>query len=368
MTARAAAPVAGTPDETFMRRALELARLGWGRVSPNPMVGAVVVKDGAIVGEGAHREFGGPHAEVEALAAAGARARGATLYVTLEPCAHHGKTPPCVDAILAAGISRVVAAVRDPNPEAGDGARRLGEGGVSVEVGLLQAEAEELNAAFLNQFAANRPWVTLKLAVSLDGAIASAGRVAGWITGPESRRQAHVLRAGHDAVGVGMGTVLADDPQLTVRDVPQPRVPPARVVFSRSGRLPLTAKLAQRPDGARIMVTAQSSNPNYDHALQQLGVEVLAASSLREGLELLKGRGIQSILVEGGAGIAGSLIADDLVDRLVLFQAPTMLGRGALNAFSALQSFTPEHALRWRFLSEERMGADRMLVLAREGR
>lgn len=366
MTGRGAVPVPAAPDESFMCRALELARVGWGRVSPNPLVGAVVVRDGVIVGEGAHREFGGPHAEVEALAAAGARAKGATLYVTLEPCAHQGKTPPCADAVVAAGIARVVAAMRDPNPEAGGGAQRLAERGIPVEFGVLHDEAAELNAAFTNRFASDRPWVTLKLAVSLDGAIAAAGRAPGWITGPEARRRAHVLRAGHDAVAVGMGTVLADDPQLTVRDVTAPRVPPARVVFSRSGRLPLTAKLAQRPDGARILVTAQSSNPNYDHALQQLGVEVVAATSLREALQVLKGRGINSVLVEGGAGIAGALIEEDLVDRLVLFQAPIVLGRGALNAFSALPSLTPDQALRWRVLSEERVGADRMVVLVRE--
>ena len=187
-------------DETWMARALELARLGWGQVSPNPLVGAVTVKDGVIVGEGAHRRFGAAHAEVEALQAAGERARGATMYVTLEPCTHHGKTPPCVDAIIRAGVARVVVAVRDPNPQAGGGVEQLQAAGIRVDVGVLVEKATELTAPFLHAFRSDRPWVTLKLAVSLDGAIAHASRTTSWLTGPESRRRGNGHGAGRRSV------------------------------------------------------------------------------------------------------------------------------------------------------------------------
>jgi diaminohydroxyphosphoribosylaminopyrimidine deaminase/5-amino-6-(5-phosphoribosylamino)uracil reductase len=347
-----------------MARALELARTGWGQVAPNPMVGALVVRDGEIVGEGAHRAFGAAHAEIEALESAGSKARGATMYVTLEPCTHSGKTPPCADAIIAAGVRRVVVAARDPNPEAAGGVARLKAAGVVVDVGALEADAMELNAPFHHGFHSDRPWVTLKLAVSLDAAIADATRRPGWISGPGSRREAHALRAGHDAVAVGMGTVLADDPLLTVREVPPPRLPPLRVVFSRSGRLPLTARMAQRAHEAPVLVFASAPDPNYEHALRELGVEVATATSLADALHVLSTRGVRSVLVEGGATIAGELLAGGLVDRMVLFQAPIVLGRDALGAFSRAPDMTPDAASRWRVLSERQIDDDRMLVLA----
>lgn len=357
-------PDRALPDERFMARALDLAREGWGQVAPNPMVGAVVVRDGTIVGEGAHRRFGERHAEVEALAAAGSRARGATMYVTLEPCAHHGKTPPCVEAIVGAGITRVVIATRDPNPEAGGGAAVLAQAGVDVALGPMAADAEELNAPFHHAFRSDRPWITLKMAVSLDAAIADARRRPGWITGPASRARAHHLRAGHDAIAVGMGTVLADDPILTVREAPAPRVPPARVIFSRAGRLPLTARLAQRAQEAPVLVVAASLDPNYEHALRELGVEVMMAGSLPEALRSLRARGIRSILLEGGATMAGEFLSAGLVDRLVLFQAPIVLGRDALGAFAHAPAASPAAAGRWRVVSEERCDDDRMVVMA----
>ena len=232
-------------DAGHMRRALELARRGWGQTAPNPMVGAVVVRDGAIVGEGWHARWGERHAEPAALAAAGERARGATVYVTLEPCTHRGKTPPCTDALIAAGVSRVVVAARDTNPLAAGGLARLQQAGIATTAGVEEADARELNAPFLFAQHADRPWVTLKLAVSLDGAIADAGRTRGWLTGPESRGEVHRLRAGSDAVAVGIGTALADDPALTVREAAAPRVPPLRVVFDRTGRLPPDGVLAR---------------------------------------------------------------------------------------------------------------------------
>src|SRR5215208_4872624 len=244
-------------DSAYMRRALSLARKGWGQTAPNPMVGAVVVRDGAVVGEGFHRRFGGPHAEVEALRAAADRARGATVYVSLEPCNHHGKTPPCTEALLAAGVARVVCATRDPNPPAGGGVERLRAAGVEVAVGVEESAARELNAPFLHAFVSDRPWVTLKVAVSLDGALADAARSRGWLTNERSRREVHRLRAGHDAVGVGVGTAAADDPALTVRGVRPPRVPPRRVVFDRLARLPVHGQLARTARAVPVTVVAE---------------------------------------------------------------------------------------------------------------
>jgi diaminohydroxyphosphoribosylaminopyrimidine deaminase/5-amino-6-(5-phosphoribosylamino)uracil reductase len=350
-----------------MARALTLAREGWGQVAPNPLVGAVVVKDGAMIGEGAHRRFGEAHAEVEALSKAGERARGSTMYVTLEPCTHYGKTPPCVDAIISAGASRVVVATRDPNPDAGGGIERLQAAGISVDVGVLAEEAAELNAPFLNAFRSARPWVTLKLAVSLDGAIADASRRPGWLTGPDARRRVHLLRAGSDAIGVGMGTVLADDPLLTVRDADPPRVAPTRVIFSREGRLPLTSKLAQRTHEGPVIVFANSPDPSYEHALHGLGVDVIAAGSLEDALRILKARSVHSVLVEGGASLTSALLEADLIDRLVLFQAPVILGEGGLPAFGTIAATRTSDARRWRPLASEWIGDDHMLVLAPQG-
>lgn len=351
-------------DETWMARALELAHVGWGQVSPNPLVGAVLVRDGQVVGEGAHRRFGGAHAEVEATQSAGTRARGATLYVTLEPCTHHGKTPPCVDAIIRAGMARVVVAVRDPNPEAGGGIEQLQAAGIHVDVGVLGDDAAELNAAFLHSFRSDRPWVTLKLAISLDAAIAHASRTSSWLTGPEARRRVHHLRAGFDAIAVGMGTVLADDPLLTVRDADPPRIPPTRVIFSRTGRLPLTSRLAQRTDEAPVLVFGNATDPSYDHSLRALGVDVVNSASITDALQQLRGRGIQSLLVEGGASLTASLLEGNVVDRLVLFQAPVVLGEGSLPAFGNFSSAVAGETAKFRPIRSEWIGDDHMMVLA----
>ncbi len=259
----------GTPPSTrerkeraWMRRALALAERGWGQTAPNPMVGAVVVRDGAIVGKGFHARFGEAHAEVVALSEAGERARGATVYVTLEPCNHHGKTPPCVDALIGAGVKRVVVAIRDPLRESAGGADRLRAAGIEVEFGLEEAAAHELNAAFF--FAANgaaRPWVTLKLAVSLEGAIAGADGSPRWLTGEAARNYVHRLRAQNDAIAVGIGTALADDPQLTVRHGRRPRVAPLRVVFDRSARLPLTSRLAKTARRVPTLIVGHRIEP-----------------------------------------------------------------------------------------------------------
>ncbi len=275
-----------------MRRALELAHGGWGQTSPNPMVGAVIVRDDAVVGEGFHARYGEAHAEVVALRAAGPHARGATAYVTLEPCAHEGKTPPCVDALIAAGVGRVVYAADDPNPVARGGAARLRAAGIDVLAGVGDADARELNASFFHDFASDRPWVSLKLAVTLDAAIADGSATTSWITNDVSKRFVHRLRAGHDAVAVGMGTVRIDDPQLTVRESEAPRVPPARVIFSRSGRLPLTSTLARTVNEAPVIVLGHHLDPEYAHALSDLGVEVIEATSLADALRELAERAV----------------------------------------------------------------------------
>jgi len=351
-------------DARYMRRALTLARRGWGHVSPNPLVGAVLVRDDIVVGEGYHAAFGGEHAEVAALSQAGDMARGSTVYVTLEPCAHHGKTPPCTDALVEAGVRRVVIATRDPHLLAAGGADVLREHGIDVVVGVCEQEARDLNAAFLHAATSPRPWVTLKLAISVDGALADHTRKAGWLTGPESRAEVHRWRAQFDAIGVGMGTVLADDPALTVRDAKSPRVPPVRVVFSRSGRLPVTSALAATARQIPVLVMAQEVDPAYEVTLHEFGVELVPAASPREALRALRARGVQSILVEGGARLAGALLFEGLVDRLIVFTAPVVLGAGALNAFLLAPSQRADSAPRMRVIERQVFGDDLMTVYA----
>jgi diaminohydroxyphosphoribosylaminopyrimidine deaminase/5-amino-6-(5-phosphoribosylamino)uracil reductase len=347
-----------TRDRAFMGRALELARLGWGQVAPNPMVGAVVVRDGVTVGEGYHARFGAAHAETVALERAGSKAHGSTLYVTLEPCAHHGKTPPCVDAILAAGVGRVVVALRDPNPIAAGGIQTLGSRGVVVEAGLMADEAAELNAAYVHAFSADRPWITLKMAISLDAAIADGRGTTSAVTGPSARAFAHALRAGSDAVAVGMGTVRIDDPLLTVREAPPPRVTPARLVFSRDGALPLTSRLARSAREGPVVVAASRMSLPIRQELEAAGISVVTGEDLGALCRALRALGIRSLLVEGGAGLAGSLFAAGLVDRLILVQAPVVFGAGALPAFGAVAAVPADRAPRWRVIRRVALGDD----------
>jgi diaminohydroxyphosphoribosylaminopyrimidine deaminase/5-amino-6-(5-phosphoribosylamino)uracil reductase len=351
-------------DAAFMRRALTLAKKGWGQTAPNPMVGAVVVKDGVAVGEGYHARFGDAHAEVDALRAAGERSRGATVYVSLEPCNHHGKTPPCVDALIAAGVQRVVAATRDPSPVASGGAERLRAAGVDVTFDVEASAARELNAPFFHAIASDRPWVSVKLALSIDGAIADAGRGPAWLTGKKARREVHRLRAGSDAVGVGLGTVRADNPELTVRDAPPPRVTPARVVFTRHGQLPLASVLARTATEVPTIVVAESVDLAHARRLKALGVEVTAGTSLDEGLRALRQRGIRSLLVEGGATITGALLGANLVDRLIIFQAPVLLGAGALPGFENAPPMAASGARRYPVVRRSELDDDLMTVYA----
>jgi diaminohydroxyphosphoribosylaminopyrimidine deaminase/5-amino-6-(5-phosphoribosylamino)uracil reductase len=346
-------------DHELMARALALAELGWGQTAPNPMVGAVLVRDGEIVGEGYHARYGGDHAEIVALRVADERAVGATLYVTLEPCAHHGKTPPCVGAIITAGVARVVAATTDPNPVAAGGAARLLAAGVELEIGVGEKAARELNAPFFHAVHSTRPWITLKLGVSLDGAIADAEGRSRWITNAPSRRETHRLRAGNDAIAVGIGTVLADDPMLTVREAPAPpRVPPIRVVFDHSARIPRNSKLLQSAGEVPVIVVTTRPAPELEDA----GVEVLVAHTTREALEALKHRGVRALLVEGGARLAGALLGESLVDRLVIFQSPRILGAGATGAFAFAPPATAADAPKLPIIARRAFDDDLMTV------
>ncbi len=318
----------------FMRRALELAERARGLTSPNPMVGAVLVAGGVVVGEGFHRAAGAPHAETEALAAAGARARGATLYVTLEPCAHQGRTPPCASAIVAAGVRRVVVATGDPNPlVAGSGLDALRAAGVEVEVGLLAADATRQNRVFLTAMRERRPHVTLKAAASLDGRIADLHGSSRWITGEAARAVAHRLRSECDAIVVGVGTVLRDDPRLTVRrERPWPREP-YRVVLDTNARTPPAAEIIRAGTPGRALVAVGHGAPaERVRALEQGGATVLRCPT-RDGridvialLAALQAREVRGVLVEGGSEVHASFLDADVVDRVALFLAPLLLG------------------------------------------
>jgi diaminohydroxyphosphoribosylaminopyrimidine deaminase/5-amino-6-(5-phosphoribosylamino)uracil reductase len=326
-------------DERRMRRALELAERGRGCVEPNPLVGAVVVRDGVLVGEGWHECFGGPHAEVNALAAAGGAARGATLYVTLEPCRHHGKTPPCTDAILQAGVKRVAAAMADPFPQvAGQGIRRLRAAGVTVDVGVGEAAARDLNRPYLTLVRLGRPYVHAKWAMSLDGKIATRTRHSKWISGKPSRVRVHELRGRMDAIIVGSGTVRADDPLLTARP-PGPRTP-SRIVLTSSGGLPNGCQLFGTRGEAPVIVTAIAGNRGREEGFEVLE---LPAESGRPSVSALLAelgrRRMTNVLVEGGAAVLGSFSDAGLIDELHVFVAPKLIGgAGALSPVGGVGS------------------------------
>lgn len=355
-------------DSVHMRRALDLARLGWGLTAPNPMVGAVVVAGDAVVGEGYHPRYGEAHAEIVALRQAGDRARGATVYVSLEPCAHYGKTPPCADALIDAGVARVVIAAPDPSRVARGGAARLRRAGVQVDVGIEQEAALELNAAFFNAIVNPRPWITLKLALSADDGVADPRGIERWITGAESRAEVHHMRANADAIAVGIGTVLADDPSLTVRDASPPRVAPRRIVFDSMLRTPRTSVLMRTArEIETILVGRLGAAPVDREALaREAGAQVLLAPSIHEALVSLGQRGIRSLLVEGGPRLAGGLLRDGLVDRLVIFRSPVQLGPDAPNAFAFAPDGFAAHLgdERHRVVDERRFGDDTMTTFA----
>jgi diaminohydroxyphosphoribosylaminopyrimidine deaminase/5-amino-6-(5-phosphoribosylamino)uracil reductase len=315
----------------MMARALRLAKRGRYSAHPNPRVGCVIVKDGDIIGEGWHRKTGEAHAEINALEKAGAAAEGATAYVTLEPCSHHGKTPPCADALVAAGVTQVIAAMEDPSANvAGDGFVRLRSAGIEVRTGLLEAEAMSLNEGFVSRAKRGRPFVRLKLAASLDGATAMTSGESQWITGAEARRDVQKLRGASGAVMTGIGTVIADDPSLTVRDpdLPTAGVQPVRVVLDASLRMPPDARMLGL-DGETLVycVTAKGCE-----ALENAGATVIETASAQDRVALppvfanLAERGVNDVLVEAGPTLAGALFAEELVDELVIYQAPHIMG------------------------------------------
>jgi diaminohydroxyphosphoribosylaminopyrimidine deaminase/5-amino-6-(5-phosphoribosylamino)uracil reductase len=346
-------------DERLMRRALELAARGLGETNPNPVVGCVVARRDRIVGEGYHRRAGGPHAEVLALRQAGARARGATLYVTLEPCAHRGRTPPCAPLVAEAGLARVVVAIRDPDPRvSGRGLGRLRRAGVRVSLGVCAAEAESLNRRFLTAARRRRPFVLLKAALTLDGRIATASGRSKWLTSPAARRQARALRRLHDAVLVGIGTALADDPLL----LPEPRTrrPFTRVVLDTRLRLSPSSRLVRSASSRApvLVVAAEPAPARRRRALEARGVTVVtvAASGAippARALAALYARGLTSLMVEGGSEVLGSFLAERLVDEVALFRAPLLLGgRGSVPAFGGPDPRDIGDALRLERLAE----------------
>jgi len=348
-----------------MRRALALAQQGWGQTAPNPMVGAVVVRDGVVVGEGYHARYGEAHAEIVALKAAGDRARGATMYVTLEPCNHFGKTPPCTEAILQARVSRVVIAAADPTALAGGGARHLADYGVQVDFGVEKAAALELNAPFF--FAAtipSRPWVTLKLALSSDGKMNDPSGARRWISNEQSRQEVQRLRANVDAIAVGLGTVRADDPQLTARGSIRPRVTPLRIVFDRAAELPLDSTLVRTAKETPTAIFANHPPVARLAALHNAGVDVFEAEDLPAALAALRGFELQHLLVEGGARVSQEFLRQKLVDRLIIFQSPITLGTNALSPFNGSWSESRDWIASLPIVRRAELGEDVMSVYA----
>jgi diaminohydroxyphosphoribosylaminopyrimidine deaminase/5-amino-6-(5-phosphoribosylamino)uracil reductase len=357
-------------DREFMRLALGLAGRGLFTTTPNPRVGCVIVGDGQVVGEGFHARAGGPHAEAIALAAAGGRAAGATVYTTLEPCSHHGRTPPCVDALIAARVRRVVAAMGDPNPRVGgDGFARLRAAGVAVESGLLEDEARELNIGFASRMTRGRPWVRLKVAATLDGRTAAADGRSQWITGAEARADGHRWRARACAVLTGIGTVRDDDPQLTVRDVATPRQPLKVLVDSRL-EVPLGARILA---GGNVLVAAAADDAARIAALRAKGAEVVvlrdAAGKVALGdlVRELARRELNEVHVEAGVRLNGSLVAAGVVDELVVYLAPSLLGDGGSGMFNLPGIAALDQRLPLRLVDVRRIGED-VRVVARFAR
>ncbi len=365
-------------DHGWMARALRLARRGLYTTDPNPRVGCVLVDGGRVVGEGWHARAGEPHAEVHALRAAGERARGATAYVTLEPCSHHGRTPPCADALAEAGVARVVAAMTDPNPlVAGEGLERLRAVGIEVESGVLQAQAEALNPGFVSRMRRGRPWLRCKLAMSLDGRTAMASGESRWITGAAARADVQRLRARSSAILTGIGTVLADDPSLNVRLSAdalygvEPVRQPLRVVLDTRLQMPASARLLGL-EGETLVLTA-NQDVAARAALEAAGAEVVQVAArdgrldLRAVLALLAQREINEVLVESGPTLAGALLGAGLIDELVVYMAPHVMGDAARGLFRlpGLDRMADRIALEWADV--RRVGTDLRLTLVPGG-
>jgi diaminohydroxyphosphoribosylaminopyrimidine deaminase/5-amino-6-(5-phosphoribosylamino)uracil reductase len=361
-----------------MALALALGRRGLGRTWPNPAVGAVIVRrdDGSprIVGRGWTQPGGRPHAEVEALHRAGEAARGGTLYVTLEPCSHHGKSPPCADAVIAAGVARVVSALEDPNPEvAGAGHARLRAAGIAVDVGVGAEEARHDHAGHIRRMRDGRPHVALKLAISADGKVGAAGRKPVAITGPAARDRVHLMRAQSDAVLIGIGTALADDPLLTCRLPSMAALSPVRIVLDSGLRLPLGSRLVRSAREVPVWVVAGvQASREAENALTGLGVSVLRVPQpvgpldLAVALKLLAARGITRLMVEGGPTVAAALLAADLIDEAVLYHSPMVVGADGIDALEGMPLAALTDSPRLKRVASKPVGADTRMVLERK--
>jgi diaminohydroxyphosphoribosylaminopyrimidine deaminase/5-amino-6-(5-phosphoribosylamino)uracil reductase len=349
-------------DETFMREAIALSLTHVGRTGPNPSVGCLIVKDGEVVGRGVTALGGRPHAEPQAIAEAGEKARGATAYVTLEPCSHHGKTPPCANAIVASGIARVVVAVADPDPRvSGRGLKILADADIEVTIGILQKEARRAMAGYLTRQTKGRPQVTLKLAVSADGMLGrkGAGQVA--ITGREARESVHQLRAESDAILVGIGTALADDPELTVRLPGLESTSPLRVVLDRKAELSPTSKLAKSAQTVPVLVAVAPGSKGNRAELANSGVEIVEMTGVEDLLAMLAQRGVSSLMVEGGARVASDLLGRGLVDRIHLYDSSVTIGSDGI-ASPITANRLPAGFVR---VDERQVGADRLQIFDR---
>ena len=365
-------------DKYYMQQALTIAQYATGRTSPNPLVGAVIVKDGHIVGQGWHRQAGTPHAEIHALAQAAELAKGATIYVTLEPCSHYGRTGPCTDALIEAGIKKVVVAMTDPNPEvSGNGLTRLRSAGIEVVEGILAAEAAKLNEVFIKWITTGMPFGVLKTAMSLDGKIAAYTGHSQWITGSSARAYVHKLRDIYDGILVGSGTVLTDDPLLTAR-LPEGGQNPVRIIVDSMARTPLTANVITDKQAPTFIAVSQAAPLERVAALRGLGVEVLVLEQTPQGLNLrqlfkiLGERHITSIFVEGGATINASLLAANLIDKVYCFIAPKIIGgQTALSPVGGTGVERVDQAILLEDITTQTIGTDILVngyITGREGR
>ncbi|ATP40426.1 riboflavin biosynthesis protein RibD [Solibacillus sp. R5-41] len=357
-------------DQTYMQLALDLAATARGNTNPNPLVGAVIVKDGVIVGTGLHRKAGEPHAEVHAFRMAGEHAQGATLYVTLEPCSHYGKTPPCANLVKESGVVRVVIAMKDPNPSvAGRGIQLLQDAGIEVQVGLLEEQALRLNERFIHNMLTSRPFVVSKFAMTLDGKIATANGHSKWITGEAARKNVHELRHEMDAILVGVGTVLADNPKLTTRLDDRNSKNPVRIILDSNLQTPLTSHVANTTEAKTIIVTSLEAHEEKAQSLVALGVEIVRVGKNERGLKIeevltkLYDVGITDILVEGGGAVNASFLRAGLIDKFIVYVAPKVLGgEHSINPFRGEDVTSMDAAMQLDFSDVQKIGDDFCLI------